>query len=116
MYAIFTNNIIVYYCTVVFFPSQIVDLPIIEGNDKEIQITYVNLLKEFKKLKQKEMKRYEKLTDEVETKKVYFNSVSKECEKIAGEQYDLELKTAVGMINSKTRKVLTNNVNLIFII
>lgn len=62
------------------------------------------------------MERYEKLTNEIETKNVYFSSVSKECDEIAGEQYDLELKTAVGMINSKTRKVLTKNVNLIFII
>lgn len=98
------------------FLSQIVNLSSIEGNPKEIQIIYVNLLKEFKNLKQKEMKRYKKLTDEMKTKKVYFDAVSKECDKMADEQYDLELKTAVGLINSKTRKVLTYNVNLIFII
>lgn len=83
----------------------------LEGTAEEIQPIYEEQLMKFKDIKEKAIEDYRKLLGEVKVKAEYCESVRKKCAEIAGEQYDLELKTGVGMIHSKTQRELTHDVS-----
>lgn len=83
----------------------------IEGTAEEIQPIYEEELMKFKDIKEKAIEKYQKLLGEIKMKSDYCETVRKKCAEIADEQYDLELKTGVGMIHSKTQRELTHDVN-----
>jgi len=67
---------------------------------------------EFKNKKEAALKRKHDLNEELAIKTEYLESKRKECAEITENQYNLELKTAVGMIFDKTQQKLTHYVTL----
>lgn len=67
---------------------------------------------EFKNKKEAAVKRLHDLKEEKNIKTEYLESKRKECAELAENQYNLELKTAVGMIYDKTKQKLTHDVTL----
>lgn len=64
----------------------------------------------FKDIKEKAINSHQKLLSEMKVKTEYCETLRKKNAEIADEQYDLELKTGVGMIYSKTQRELTHKV------
>jgi len=68
---------------------------------------------EFKNKKEAAVKRKHDLNDKLTMNTEYLESKRKECAELTENQYNLELKTAVGMIYDKTQQKLTHSVTLI---
>jgi len=67
---------------------------------------------EFKNKKEAAVKRKHDLNEKLTINTEYLELKRKECAELTENQYNLELKTAVGMIYDKTQQKLTHNVNL----
>lgn len=67
---------------------------------------------EFKNKKEAALKRKHDLNEKLALKTEYLEYKRKECAEITENQYNLELKTAVGMIFDKTQQKLTHDVTL----
>ncbi|CAI6358420.1 unnamed protein product [Macrosiphum euphorbiae] len=85
------------------------DVPIRYGTKEEVKLHYEKLLMEFKNKKEAALKRKHDLNEMLALKTEYLEYKRKECAEITENQYNLELKTAVGMIFDKTQQKLTHD-------
>lgn len=67
---------------------------------------------EFKNKKEAAVQRKHELNEKLIINTEYLELKRKECAELIKNQYNLELKTAVGMIFDKTQQKLTHNVTL----
>jgi len=70
----------------------------------------------FKNKKEAAVKQKHDLNEKLIINTEYLESKLKECAELTENQYNLELKTAVGMIYEKTQEKLTHNVTLMVLI
>ncbi|XP_060856457.1 uncharacterized protein LOC132934195 [Metopolophium dirhodum] len=85
------------------------DVPIRYGTKEEVKLHYEKLLMEFKNKKEAAVKRKHDLNEKLTINTEYLELKRKECAELTENQYNLELKTAVGMIYDKTQQKLTHN-------
>ncbi|CAH1731581.1 unnamed protein product [Aphis gossypii] len=95
------------------------DVPIKNGTKEEVEQLYEKLLMEFLKKKEAAVKRKHDLNEKIKINTEYLKLKRIECAELAENQYNLELKTAVGMIYDKTQLKLSQDVtsmilNLVF--
>lgn len=95
------------------------DVPIKNGTKEEVEQLYEKLLMEFLKKKEAALKRKHDLNEKIKINTEYLKLKRIECAELAENQYNLELKTAVGMIYDKTQLKLSQDVtsmvlNLVF--
>lgn len=98
-----------------FICLQMFELSTVQGTKEEVRAINEKCLQEFKAIKDVETERYRKTMEISNTKSDYAEKIYIEYVAIADKQYNLELNTGVGMINSRTKNELTQNVNMIHI-
>eukprot|EP00102_Acyrthosiphon_pisum_P006659 XP_003240141.1 PREDICTED: uncharacterized protein LOC100574663 isoform X2 [Acyrthosiphon pisum] len=84
------------------------DVPIRYGTKEEVKLHYEKLLMKFKNKKEAALKQKHDLNEKLAKNTEYLELKRKECAEITENQYNLELKTAVGMISDKTQQKLTH--------
>ncbi|KAL5238681.1 hypothetical protein ACI65C_006091 [Semiaphis heraclei] len=85
------------------------DVPIRNGTKEEVKKYYEKLLMEFKNKKEAAVQLKHELNEKIIINTEYLESKRKECAELIENQYNLELKTAVGLIFDKTQQKLTHN-------
>ncbi|XP_026819345.1 uncharacterized protein LOC113558015 [Rhopalosiphum maidis] len=85
------------------------DIPIRNGTKEENEQYYEKLLMEFKKKKEAAVKRKHDLNEKININTEYLKMKRIECAELAENQYNLEIKTAVGMVYDKTKEKLSQD-------